>query len=461
MAADAVTWQPRSSRLRAGVARRDITPPVGIERCVWGANTTGASTGVHDRLTLTAVYLAPSAGDRGGFVVSVDLRSIGCRICGEDHIRPAIAAELGVEKDDLLIHATHTHAAPRVCIHEKPAAQPDLIPAFQESIIRNCAEACAEARSTASLADITWSYGRCALAANRELQHAGQVLVGFNPAGPADDTVAVGRVATTGGEALAILVNYACHPTTLAWQNTLLSPDFVGAARSIVEDAAGAPMIFLQGASGDLAPRNQYTGDTVVADRNGRALGYSVVAALEAMQPTAQGLGLGQIVQSGAALAVWEPRPCPPRLDLTRRRLDIPVVMKQLSTIGQLGEEWADLSDAVREERLARAARVRRRGYPNIDSAVHPVWLWHIGDAVIIAHPGEAYSYLQTELRRRHPDKIILALNLTNGPGYVYVPAHAAYVKGSYPSWQTVLAPGTLEHIVEVLDAELSGHRQD
>ena len=54
---------------------------------------------------------------------------------------------------------------------------------------------------------------------------------------------------------LGTIVNYACHPTTLAWQNTLISPDYVGALRQAVEEQTGAPCVFLQGASGDLGPR--------------------------------------------------------------------------------------------------------------------------------------------------------------------------------------------------------------
>ena len=55
------------------------------------------------------------------------------------------------------------------------------------------------------------------------------------------------------------MVNYACHPTTLAWENTLISPDFPGAMREVVERATAAPCVFLQGASGDLGRlRDEY-----------------------------------------------------------------------------------------------------------------------------------------------------------------------------------------------------------
>lgn len=100
----------------------------------------------------------------------------------------------------------------------------------------------------------------------------GLPVIGFNPTVPqdaTDDTVVIGRLSRVEPAApgeplptttpLATIVNYACHPTTLAWQNTLVSPDYVGAMRDLVEESTGAPVAFFQG-PGELAPREQYTG---------------------------------------------------------------------------------------------------------------------------------------------------------------------------------------------------------
>ena len=103
---------------------------------------------------------------------------------------------------------------------------------------------------------------------------------GINPRGPADDTVLVARATDAAGKTVATFVNYACHPTTLAWQNTLISPDFPGAMRELVEQATGAPCVFLQGASGDLGPHEGFVGDPAVADRNGRQLGHAALVRL-------------------------------------------------------------------------------------------------------------------------------------------------------------------------------------
>ena len=59
---------------------------------------------------------------------------------------------------------------------------------------------------------------------------------------------------------------------------------------------------------------------------------------------------------------------------------------------------------------------------------------------------------MQTELRRRHPDRTILVLNLTNGPGYLYLPSADAYTRDRYQVWQTLYEPGALEAVIEQVD---------
>src|SRR6185436_4126577 len=136
-----------------------------------------------------------------------------------------------------------------------------------------------------------------------------QFVCGFNPAGEADDTVLVARATADDGRLIATLVNYACHPTTLAWDNTLISPDYPGAMREVIEQATGAPCVFLQGASGELGPREGFVGDTAVADRNGRQLGYAALAAIEALPPRGTRFDYAGPVVSGATIGTWAHRP--------------------------------------------------------------------------------------------------------------------------------------------------------
>src|SRR4029453_14502912 len=93
------------------------------------------------------------------------------------------------------------------------------------------------------------------------------------------------------------------------WQNTLISPDYVGALRETIEQHMAAPCIFLQGASADLGPREGFVGDPAIADRNGRQLAFAALSALEALpQPGKQVLYSGPVV-SGATIGTWRYEP--------------------------------------------------------------------------------------------------------------------------------------------------------
>lgn len=58
-----------------------------------------------------------------------------------------------------------------------------------------------------------------------------------------------------------------------AWENTLISPGYIDAMRELVERDTGAPSLFLQGANGELGPREVFVGDIAMADRIGRRAG--------------------------------------------------------------------------------------------------------------------------------------------------------------------------------------------
>ncbi|MFJ2368306.1 hypothetical protein [Microbacterium sp. NPDC087665] len=467
---------PRSA-LRVGVARRDITPPTGIRAKNWGPADWERSEGAHRPFELTALALI---GDdlRPRVLLAVD-GTWWRRVADEQGVRGAILDGLGLEADQLMLSLSHTHAGAVLCAADAHLPGGELIPGYLEALAEAGVAAGREALAGAEPGLIEWTSGRCTLAADRELDLDGRALVGYNPAATADDTVTIGRISVDGA-VHATLVNYACHPTTLAWQSREVSPDYVGAMREIVEGATDAPCLFVQGASGELAPREQYTGDVTVADRHGRSLGHAVLAALDALPVPGDELTLDGVVESGAPLAIWAGRPFVSSLrsSLRDRRRDavperaerdegsttglvasVELPLRDLPTLDELAEEWADIDVRSREERVGRARNLRD-GYIDGPTVTHPVWVWRLGDAVIVGHPGEAYSRLQTSLRARFLDTPIVVMNLTNGPGFVYLPTREAYDRGAYQAWQTPLAPGALElleqHAARLVEAVLT-----
>ncbi len=444
---------PFAAALTAGMAQRTINPPIGIRAASWGAAKIHVATGLHNNITTTAMAVKNQDG-KFQYLVTVDWGWWQGKT-DDLSVRGVVIKELGIEENQLQLHLTHTHAGPSTATDVAHLEGGELVADYHKFATTEIIAACKEAASSAIDATITWSYGKCDLAINRELPCGEIDIVGFNPGEPADDTLTVGRLCDKSGKIIGSIVNYACHPTTLAWKNSKVSPDFVGEARDIVQAKTGAPMLFLQGASGDLAPRDGNSGDTEVADKNGRILGYAALATLEKMITSGKKMRFLEAVESGALLGDWEEVDNVAPSISNATRLDIEVPLQKLPTIEDLRERWKDVDEGARETRINRAMKLRAGYVLEGGRATHPVWIWQWGDAVIVGQPGEAYSYFQMELRRRHPDRVIFVLNCTNGPGYMYLPTPEAYRRLRYQAWQTLLQEGALELITDEVSAAI------
>lgn len=434
---------------RIGVTREDITPPVGIYARNWGAALHDAAEGIHRPLTATAIAMQADAQAPPLVLVSLDL---GWWRSSRDEriLREVLLEALDLPAERIMLSFTHTHSGPVLCREDADKPGGELIAPYLDFLRDTVLRAIRSAQSSAVPAVLEWSYGKCGLAQNRDLRDdvRSRFLCGFNPLGGADDTLLVGRASTLDGRSLATLVNYACHPTTLAWQNRLLSPDFVGAMRELVEaNTGGAPCLYLQGASGELAPREQYTADIGIPDSHGRQLGYAVLSTLSGMLPARTILTFGAAVESGASLAIWQRERGGAPNSAAAIRADVDLPLKLMPSVAELNSQIATCDDRVLLERLNRKRRIRE-GVGDGDTAAMPVWIWQVGDALLIGHPNEAYSLLQTELRRRFPGKAIAVMNVVNGH-FGYLPPAHLYGEDLYPVWQTPFGPGSLEKLIE------------
>jgi neutral/alkaline ceramidase-like enzyme len=79
-----------------------------------------------------------------------------------------------------------------------------------------------------------------------------------------DPEMLVVRVTGTQNEPVAVVWNYAIHGTTLGPRNLLLSGDVMGEASARLEQALGVPVLFVNGAVGDVSPAHH--GERAVAE---------------------------------------------------------------------------------------------------------------------------------------------------------------------------------------------------
>jgi hypothetical protein len=474
---------------RGAIARRDITPPVGIYHRMWGAATHDRSTGIHRPLVATALALQPPAQPdalsrpTAQVIVSID----HCLLWSKemDVLRNKVARAASLDLGQLHITFSHTHAAGLMDPGRADLPGGELIGPYLDLLAERAGQAVCEALESLRPVRIVYGRSRCALAQNRDFWDAENQLFacGFNPAVPADDTLLVARVTDEQARVVATIVNYACHPTTLAWDNTLVSPDFVGAMRELVETATAAPCLFLQGASGDLGPREGYVGDVAVADRNGRQLGYAALAALESLPPPGLRFRYAGPVVSGATIGTWDyvplasgelhekhrwhaqsfEIPLPYRDDLPTRE-DTAAQLARWQAGEQAAHNEGDPARA--RDCRAQAERMQRQlarigSLPPGKSVPLAVSLWQLGDAFWIMLAGEHYSLLQQALRERFANHPLIIATVTDGwlPGYV--PTADTYGKGIYQESIAIAAPGSLEQVIDAIGARIAAHEPD
>jgi len=458
---------------------------VGIYHRMWGAATHDRSTGVHRPLTATVLAMQATApGDVVGkespqrqVIVTMD----HCLLWGQEmaQLEKYIVEHTDVAPGELVITFSHTHGAGLMGLERSSLPGGDLIAPYLDELARRVTAAIQDALGKLEPAAIVYGAGQCSLATHRDLwdEKTQQVVCGFNPGGPADHTVLVGRVTNAAGKTLATIVNYACHPTTLAWDNTLISPDYVGAMCEVVEGATGAPCLFLQGASGDIGPREGFVGDVAVADRNGRQLGYAALSALEELPPAGTHFEYQGPVISGATIGTWKHLPAPAAELRAQRqwrvrnwRLELPY-RPDLATVA---ETEANLARWQQEEEQARAAgdtiktrdcraqvermtrqHLRLKALPQGPNFPLPVSVAQLGGAIWVAVSGEEYNAFQRELRARFPSVPIVVITLAHGWGPSYLCPKEAYGRGIYQEIVAVLSSGCLEALTAAVGEQI------
>lgn len=235
--------------LKAGVAKVDITPSVGVP--LWGYELRD-STGTMDPLYARVLVL--EVGEKRLALVTLDLG----RTFGRDSInrlRDSAKASSGISY--VFVSATHDHSAPALQDKYRNGT-----PAWEIEMLDKIGKTIAEAHRNAVEAQIGVGYGDAYIGHNRHRLNPDGTVTWFEhnptevPTAPVDPTVAVLRVDTTDGKPLAVLVNYACHPVVFGPDNTQYSTDWVGVMEKTVEQALGGQPIcfFLQGAAGDINP---------------------------------------------------------------------------------------------------------------------------------------------------------------------------------------------------------------
>lgn len=466
------------TRLRAGVARRDIT----VE---------DPGVAVHDRLFAKALVL--DDGQTRCAVVVLDAVAIGGICDVSDDFMPELRAraeqELGLTADQLLVSATHTHPpGTLLCGHDQQIQR--TLDAIQEA--------------AAALVPVKVGVGRGrneALVINRNLNLKDGnhwTIRHTNPSppddlveslNPVDAEIGVLRIDRTDGTPFAVVFNYACHPL-LGVPGQAVTANFPGFACRDIEATLGhgATAMFLQGAAGDvieIAFKDTHT--PMHSEPVGQALAQSTLAAWRGIETAAdtelktvgETVRLPRRTDSDQRVAelLEKQQECLDTLRYTSLNLKsfLPLYLEhQLDPqepgdykyrhlhARQIGNDDLAKRDAFNRrnldkyvrnvramEQLARIqdeiATYRRHQKINIDSGedtaeAHVMGL-RIGGCVFVTAPIELLTDIGLGLKARSPHEFTFVAAFTNGYLH-YGPPADYYGRGSYEVIECLLGPG-------------------
>jgi len=241
--------------LRAGAAKVDITP---TQPCLMSgyAARTNLSTGVHDPLSARAVAFEHD----GQRLVLVSSDIIGYYRAMAEHMRGAILEACKLKPEELLLAATHTHAAPTPSL-EPERTHPNNVE-FTKRLRAQLIKVVREALAGLKPVRVGVGTGASPVGVNRreavmDSKGQKQIRLGRNPRGSTDKEVQVLQLREAdSAKPLAVLFAYATHGTTLGPKNLVISGDVLGLAAQFVEKHLGGGIVapVFAGASGDIDP---------------------------------------------------------------------------------------------------------------------------------------------------------------------------------------------------------------
>ncbi len=400
-------------RLFAGAAAVDITP-VGSQFLYGYPHVPRFSTGVHDPLWSSALYLAD--GDRSVVLIANDVIFVTRELTRR--ARERIAEATGIPAGHILISATHTHSGPvtvRYLSNEADPVVPEPDPKYLRRLEDGIVAAAQQAYASAQEAVIG-------------LAVANGSSVGTNrrsPSAPRDPEVPVLAVRRPdGGPFVAVMTVCSMHPTVLHEDSTLISGDFPAMTRQYLhEHVVGpqCPVVYHTGPARRVTRGNTFA----EAERLGHALGAAIELAIRAIEYRAD-----VIIESRQAMITEMPlrdfpSPASAEAALERAKRRLEQLRQSDAARAEIRTAECDWFGAEETLTLARAAASGRLQAAARSCLPAEVQMIRVGPWSFVGWPGEVFVEFALAVKARHRDTYIISLSNGELQGYL-VTAEAA-----------------------------------
>jgi hypothetical protein len=249
------------------------------------------------------------------------------------------------------------------------------------------------------------------------------------------------------GKLLAVIIGYAAHPVVMGYHTYLLSPDYPGVLRRIVERATDATCLFLTGAAGNQAALSFLQSDWGEQERmGGQIAGAAIKTFFEIETRPHEVIRDFDVSLSNIALYHKEFREGPTHqmFRVASRQAQVP-----LQTLPSLGQAEANLREAnARLEQLQSEKAPTTQTYPallvkrwnegvleKVKAGIRQETLSfeivgvRIDDCLLAAMPGEPFVEIGLGVKKRSKARHTLFAGYCNGV-LAYWPSAETVAKG-------------------------------
>ncbi|MCX7993131.1 MAG: neutral/alkaline non-lysosomal ceramidase N-terminal domain-containing protein [Fimbriimonadales bacterium] len=394
-------------RLRAGVAKVDITPDLSkirIQLGGYGARLNMPPRGIHDPIYARA--LALEVGSQQAVIVALDHLLVPWSLTRR------VAEATGLKPEQLFMSASHTHCAPDAMGLNERMRFPlpgvgTFTPPFLEFTTERVVQAVEQARR--SMKPATLHLNAAALP-NLNRNRRGRRLV--------DTTMSVARLDDTRSKPFAALVVYAAHPTIYPHTMMEVSAEFPGVLQNTLERVLGRDgvALYLNGAQGDVSP----VADAGKDDHD-RVQRY------------------GGLLAQHAQHLLKDAKPASPTLRMRHAQARLPEAQPHPEFQQSAGREYK-----VPETLLKQIAK-------EVMPETAPISCLALGDLLLVGFPGEPISSLglQTrEIGHEAGHKYIAPVALVND-WIGYILTRHEYLKGGYEATVSFNGPDAGDAVMQ------------
>ncbi len=251
--------QQQIASVEIGTGRIDITPEYPVRLTGYG-NRTNVFDSVEQKLW-GKVLVLDQKGKQPMVWVTLDL--VGFPGFFADELFARLSSKIGLkDRAQLVVSATHTHNGPETGVllnifgSTLPPNQFADVKIYRDNLLSKLEKMVVEAHRSKTPGKLSWAMGNANFAMNRRVLADGKWKdFGEVPTGPVDNDLPVLRATDQQGKTIGLLLNYACHGTTLVPEHNFIHGDWMGAAQQMLEEKyPGAIAMVALGCAGDANP---------------------------------------------------------------------------------------------------------------------------------------------------------------------------------------------------------------